>query len=74
MPQQSTVVVIQQQLQANLFLVELVKLNVLLEAKKDPRALPGSYLVMDNQPRTVFKIVRTSNISTAESEHFYLKP
>ena len=71
---QSTVVVIQQQLQANLFLVGLVKLNVLLEAKKDPRAPPGSYLVMDNQPRPVSKIVRTSNISAAKSEHFDLKP
>ena len=74
MLQQSTVVVIQQQLQANSFLVELVKLNVLLEAKKDQKALPGSYLVMVNQPRPVSKIVRTSNISTAESERFDLKP
>ena len=71
---QSTVVVIQQQLQANLFLVGLVKLNVLLEAKREPRALPGSYLVMVNQPRPVSKIVRTSNISAAKSEHFDLKP
>ena len=74
MLQQSIVVVIQQQLQANSFLVELVKLNVLLEAKRDPRALPGNYRVMDSQPRPVSKIVRTSvPISTAESEHFDLK-
>ena len=70
MLQQSIVVVIQQQLQANSFLVELVKLNVLLEAKRGQKALLGNYRVMDNQPRPVSKIVRTSNISIAESEHF----
>ena len=57
MLQQLIVVVIQQQLQANLFLVEVEKPNVLLEAKREQRAPPGSSHVMDNQLRTVSKVV-----------------
>ena len=57
MLQQLIVVVIQQQLQVNLFLVEVEKLNVSPEAKREQRAPPGSSHVTDNQPRTVFQVV-----------------
>ena len=55
MLQQLIAVVIQQQLQVNLFLVEVEKLNVLPAVKKVQRAPPGNLLVMDSQPRKVFK-------------------
>ena len=55
MLQQLIAVVIQQQLQVNLFLVEVERLNVLPAVKKVQRAPPGNLLVMDSQPRKVFK-------------------
>ena len=57
MLQQLIVVVIQQQLQVSLLLVEVEKLNVLPAVKKVQRAPPGNLLVMDSQPRKVFKSV-----------------
>ena len=57
MLQQLIVVVIQQQLQVNLFRAEVEKLNVSPEAKREQRAPPGSSHVMDNQLRTVSKVV-----------------
>ena len=55
MLQQLIVVVIQQQLQVSLLLVAVEKLNVLPAVKKVQRAPPGNLLVMDSQPRKVFK-------------------
>ena len=55
MLQQLIVVVIQQQLQVSLLLVAVEKPNVLPAEKKVQRAPHGNLLVMDNQPRKVFK-------------------
>ena len=55
MLQQLIVVVIQQQLQVSLLLVAAEKLNVLPAVKKVPKAPPGNLLVMDSQPRKIFK-------------------
>ena len=65
MLQQLIVVVIQQQLQVSLLLVAVEKLNVLPAAKKVPRAPPGNSLVMDSQPRPVFKF--TLSLALIES-------
>ena len=55
MLQQLIAVAIQQQLQVNLFLVEVERLNALPAVKRVQRAPPGNLLVMDNQPRKIFK-------------------
>ena len=65
MLQQLIVVVIQQQLQVSLLLVAVEKLNVLPAVKKVPRAPPGNSLVMDSQPRPVFKF--TLSLALIES-------
>ena len=65
MLQQLIVVVIQQQLQVSLLLVAVEKLNVLPAVKKVQRAPPGNLLVMDSQPRPVFKF--TLSLALIES-------